>query len=260
VRYRFIGFTLDPVRFALDAGGEERELAPANFRVLEHLVRNHARVVTKEELLEAGWPGVAVTPNSLAQSIRQLREALASQPGGGEAIETAYGRGYRFGAAVEVIASAAAPASFRDRPALAVLPFEALGELGAARLAFTHGLAEDLSNRLAAYRWFPLISQATLASWERAGGHPSEIVRELGAAYFVRGTVRKLGERVRLAIELVDAESGRVVTAESYEAAFGELFARQVEIAAEIAAVIEPELRRVEIHRAARRDPASASA
>jgi TolB-like protein len=260
VRYRFLGFTLDSTRFALDAGGGERALAPANFRVLEHLVRNHARVVTKEELLEAGWPGVAVTPNSLAQAIRQLRETLGIRPGGADAIETAYGRGYRFSAVVEVAAPAAQSDSFRDRPALAVLPFEALGELGEARLAFTHGLAEDLTNRLAAYRWFPLISQATLASWERAGGNSSEVVRELGAAYLVRGTVRKLGEQVRLAVELVDAESRRVITAESYEARFSELFAKQIEVAAQIAAVIEPELRRIEIHRAARRDPASAGA
>jgi TolB-like protein/Flp pilus assembly protein TadD len=262
MRYRFLGLTLEASRFSLAGAGGERALAPANYRVLEHLVRNRHRVVTKEELLEAGWPGVAVTPNSLAQSVRQLREALAPQPGGEAAIETAYGRGYRFAPDVEVLAPATAPteAPFRDRPALAVVPFEASGDLGVERLAFTHGLAEDLTNRLAAYRWFPLISQATLASWERAGGKLEQAVAELGATYVVRGTVRKMGEHVRLAVELVDAASGRLVTAETYEAPFGELFVRQSEVAAQVAAALEPELRRIEIHRAVRRDPANASA
>ena len=262
MRYRFLGLTLDANRFSIVGESGEQSLAPANYRVLEHLVRNRHRVVTKEELLEAGWPGVVVTPNSLAQSVRQLREAFAECPGGDAAIETAYGRGYRFTPAVELLGPAAAPpeAPFRDRAALAVLPFEASGELGAEQFAFTHGLAEDLTNRLAAYRWFPLISQATLTSWERAGGKLEQAVAELGATYVVRGTVRKLGERVRLAIELVDAASGRLVTAETYESAFAELFARQSEVAAQIAAALEPELRRVEIHRALRRDPANAGA
>jgi TolB-like protein len=259
MRYRFLGLTLEASRFCLTGEGGDRPLAPANFRVLEHLVRNRHRVVTKEELLEVGWPGVAVTPNSLAQSIRQLREALGSDEG--EVIATAYGRGYRFAPEVEVSARAAsAGAPFRDRPALAVLPFEASGELGPDRLAFTHGLAEDLTNRLAAYRWFPLISQATLASWERAGGRLERALVELGATYVVRGSVRRQGEELRLAMELIEAESGRLVTAETYTALFPALFARQSELAAQIAAVLEPELRRVEIHRALRRDPANAGA
>ncbi|HEY8123365.1 MAG TPA: winged helix-turn-helix domain-containing protein [Myxococcota bacterium] len=262
MRYRFLGLTLEASRFSLTGASGDSALAPANYRVLEHLVRNRHRVVTKEELLEAGWPGVAVTPNSLAQSVRQLRDALAEQCGDASTIETAYGRGYRFVPEVEVLghATPALDAPFRDRPALAVLPFDASGELGAERLAFTHGLAEDLTNRLASYRWFPLISQATLASWERAGGKLEQAVAQLGATYVVSGSVRKAGERVRLAVELVDAASGRLVTAETYEALFGELFARQSEMAAQIGAALEPELRRVEIHRALRRDPANAGA
>jgi TolB-like protein len=257
MRYRFGGLTLEAGRFSLAGDDGERALAPASFRVLEHLVRNRHRVVTKEELLEAGWPGVAVTPNSLAQCIRQLREALGSD----DAIETAYGRGYRFTPAVETLGpTPKREGAFHDQPALAVLPFEAENDLGLARLAFTHGLAEDLTNRLGAYRWFPLISQATLASWQRAGATPEQALSELGATYVVRGSVRKQGERVRLSVELVDAASGRLATTETYEARFEQLFAKQSELAADIAAALEPELRRVEIHRAVRRDPASASA
>ncbi len=262
VRYRFLSFTLDPARFALVSETEERSLGPAHFRVLELLVRNRHRVVTKEELLEAGWPGVAVTPNSLPQCIRQLREALSAHPGGDSAIETYYGRGYRFAAEIEAL-SASAPASelaFGDRPALAVLPFASNGDLGGSAIALTEGLAEDLTNRLSSYRWFPLISSASLAGWMRAGGTLADAPQSLGAAYVIRGAVRQQGERVRVAAELVDAASGRLVAAERYEARFEELFARQDEAAAALAAALEPELRRAEITRALRRDPANASA
>ena len=134
VRHRFLGLTLEPTRFALAGEGEERVLGPAHYRVLEHLVRNRRRVVTKEELLEAGWSGVVVTPNSLTQCIKQLRELLATRPGGEAAIETAYGRGYRFAAEVESIAGRARASdhAFGDRPALAVLPFEATAALGSS--------------------------------------------------------------------------------------------------------------------------------
>jgi TolB-like protein len=262
VRLRFLGLTLEPARFALVGEGQERPLGPAHFRVLERLVRNRQRVVTKEELLEAGWPGVVVTPNSLSQCIKQLRELLAAWPGGSAAIETVYGRGYRFTADAEALsdAEAAADSAFRDRPALAVLPFAVAEDVESSALQLGEALAEDLTNRLSSMRWFPLISHATVSGWVRGGGTLADAALQLGASYGVRGSVRKLGERVRVSAELLDAATGRLVASERYDARFDELFARQDDVAAALAAALEPELRRAEITRALRRDPATLGA
>jgi TolB-like protein/Flp pilus assembly protein TadD len=257
MRFRFLGLVLEPARFALVGDGEEHPLRPAHFRVLDHLVRQRQRVVTKQELLEAGWPGVAVTPNSLTQCIKQLRELLAARPGGRDAIATAYGRGYRFSAEVDALDASepAAVPSFRDRPALAVLPFVAAATRGSELMDLGGALAEDLTNRLSSLRWFPLISHATLSAWVRAGGDPVAAGVQLGARYVVTGTVRKQGADVRVTAELADTTSGQLIASERYQARFDDLFACQDHIASALAAVLEPELRRAEITRALRRDP-----
>jgi TolB-like protein len=72
---------LDRARL-LDASGAEVPLRPKAFEVLCHLVAERGRVVSKEALFEAVWPGVIVTEDSLTQCIHQIRQALgADAPG-----------------------------------------------------------------------------------------------------------------------------------------------------------------------------------
>src|SRR5216683_522964 len=69
--------TLDLRREELhDATGARIELRNRSFSVLRHLATNADRVVTKDELLEANWPGVTVTEDSLTQCISEIRRAL----------------------------------------------------------------------------------------------------------------------------------------------------------------------------------------
>jgi TolB-like protein/DNA-binding winged helix-turn-helix (wHTH) protein len=88
------GLTLDLRREELrDAAGVRIELRNRSFGVLRHLATNAGRVVTKDELLEANWPGVTVTEDSLTQCISEIRRALGDA--GRDVIRTVPRRGYK---------------------------------------------------------------------------------------------------------------------------------------------------------------------
>jgi TolB-like protein/DNA-binding winged helix-turn-helix (wHTH) protein len=92
-RLEFAGLMLDLRREELrDAAGTRIELRNRSFGVLRHLATNAGRVVTKDELLEANWPGVTVTEDSLTQCISEIRRALGDA--GRDLVRTMPRRGY----------------------------------------------------------------------------------------------------------------------------------------------------------------------
>ena len=109
----FEGFSLDLQQCVLRRDGNSIELRPKAFDVLRHLVANAGRVVSKQEMLDALWPGLAVTDDALVQCVSDVRQALSDS--GHRIIRTLPRRGYLF--AVE-----AAPRLPRPdgEPALAV--------------------------------------------------------------------------------------------------------------------------------------------
>jgi non-specific serine/threonine protein kinase len=88
----------------LRVDGTEVDLDRSSYDVLLALLRHAGEIVTKDELLESGWPGRVVSENSLAKAISRLRQALAE---GGEAIRVVHGYGYRLAAPVQLQPSSA---------------------------------------------------------------------------------------------------------------------------------------------------------
>jgi len=95
---QFDRYVLDAKRGCLILDGGEIALRPKTFAVLRHLVENPGRLIGKDELFAAVWPGVAVTDDALVQSIGELRRALGDD--GPRLIKTIPRRGYRFDARV----------------------------------------------------------------------------------------------------------------------------------------------------------------
>lgn len=75
-RLRFDRFVLDLDRGCLLLDGNEIALRPKPFAVLQYLVENYGRLVSKDELFAAVWSNLAVTDDALVQSIGELRRAL----------------------------------------------------------------------------------------------------------------------------------------------------------------------------------------
>jgi TolB-like protein/DNA-binding winged helix-turn-helix (wHTH) protein len=93
-QYCFADFMLDLESGFLRRGGEDVWLRPKTFEVLAYLVKNHSRLVTKTALIEAVWPDTAVTDNSLAQCLVEIRRALGDDSQ--QLIRTVARRGYVF--------------------------------------------------------------------------------------------------------------------------------------------------------------------
>jgi non-specific serine/threonine protein kinase len=95
--WRFGTVVLDERVAELSVAGKPAPLDRSSYDVLLELLRHAGEVVTKDELLEAGWPGRVVSENSLAKAISRLRQALGGE---GESIRAVHGYGYRLAAMV----------------------------------------------------------------------------------------------------------------------------------------------------------------
>ena len=124
-QYRFGNFTLDLNRGFLRRGDEQVSLRPKAFDALVYLVERHGRLVTKTELIEALWPDTAVTDNSLAHCLLEIRRAVGDESQ--QIIRTVARRGYVFAAPVgtSVLEFEASPTEARQEPA--VLPVSTTG-------------------------------------------------------------------------------------------------------------------------------------
>jgi DNA-binding winged helix-turn-helix (wHTH) protein len=111
-RLTFGRFVLDLPRGCLLSDGREIALRPQTFAVLTRLVQRSGEVVSREELLEAAWPGLVVADDTLTQSIDELRRALGDAES--RLITTVPGQGYRIDIAL-------APAERRNAPGLHAL-------------------------------------------------------------------------------------------------------------------------------------------
>ncbi len=113
----FVGFgefVLDPIDRRLLGPEGPVHLGRKAFQVLESLVAEPGRLVTKETLFDTVWSGVHVSESALTVVIKELRKALGDQAKDPRYIESVYGRGYRFVAPVGTAA--------RARPAPATAP------------------------------------------------------------------------------------------------------------------------------------------
>jgi DNA-binding winged helix-turn-helix (wHTH) protein len=109
VCYRFASISVDAARQIVHVDGKTVDLEPKVFRLLIFLIENRHRVISKDELVDSVWNGVAVTDNALTRSMVKLRRALGDDARQSRYIETIPTVGYRFVA--ELLADGPAPAA-----------------------------------------------------------------------------------------------------------------------------------------------------
>ncbi len=143
---------------------------------------------------------------------------------------------------------------FGGRPAIAVLPFDNLSR-DPEQEYFVDGLAEDLITRLSLWRSFPVMARNSTFAYKGKAVDVKQVASDLGVRYVVEGSVRKAGNRVRIAAQLIDATTGEHVWAKTYDRELTDIFAVQDEISEAIAAPLASDLQRAEHARAQRRAP-----
>ena len=321
--YEFGSFRLDPAEHVLLRDGEPVPLRPKEFAVLLALVGNHRHVLTKDELLEAVWPGQFIEEGNLNRQISTLRRVLGDTSDEPQYVQTIPKVGYRFVANVREIVHPSAgiverelrdqssdvvierrtvarivteeddeardirelapvsepdgisdngkkesrinrsqrlalgiigislvtltlaityPWSSRksDRSnaalgvrSLAVLPFKPIGAEEDEYLGL--GMADALITKLSNIREINVRPTSAVRKYSAQNQEPVAAGRELGVEAVIEGSVQRVGERIRVTIQLVSVRDGAPLWAEKFDEHFTNIFAVQDRISEQVA-------------------------
>lgn len=246
----FAGVTLDGVRGCL-RGPDAAEvlLAPKPFNLLMVLARNAGRTMSKDALLDAVWPGVHVSEDSLFQAVREARRAIGDEAGA--VLRSVPRRGYLLDAVVsegaaqrlQVTPETQLPlAPPTDRPSLVVLPFQNMSG-DPEQAYFADGMVEEITSALSRIGWLFVIARNTAFTFGSHAADLREVGHTLGVRYVLQGSVRKAGGQVRIGCQLVEAANGHHIWTERFEGDLADVFALQDRVAEAVAGAIEPSLR-----------------
>jgi adenylate cyclase len=146
-----------------------------------------------------------------------------------------------------------------DKPSIAVLPFISMSG-DAEQQYFGDGITEDIITELARFRNLHVLARNSSFRYRGQDVDVARVGRELGVQYLLEGSVRRLGDRIRITAQLVDTATGHHVWAERFDRNQEELFALQDQVANTIAATLVGRLKAAATERAQRKPPASLAA
>jgi TolB-like protein/DNA-binding SARP family transcriptional activator len=127
-------------------------------------------------------------------------------------------------------------------PAVAVLPFTNMsGDLG--QEYFSDGITEDIITALSKLNDLLVIARNSTFAYKGRALDVKQVGRELGVRHVLEGSVRKLGQRVRVSAQLIDATTGHHLWAERYDRELGDIFAVQAEITRQVVIALDIRLR-----------------
>ena len=144
-------------------------------------------------------------------------------------------RAYRLSGTPAVNVTAPKPAT--DKPSIAVLPFANMSG-DPEQEYFSDGITEDIITELSRLHSLFVISRNSSSHYKGQSPRAQDIGRELGVEYFVEGSVRKAGDRVRITAQLIEVKGGGHLWAERYDRKLDDIFAVQDEIVRTIVATL----------------------
>ena len=194
---------VEPTLACVSKGGKRQCVTPRAMAVLVRLDQSDGSVVSRNDLLDAVWPGMAVTPDALSQCLVELRRVFGESPKQPEVIETIPKMGIRLiPPVVEQLArsrtrlasDASKPRSRPDgdRRSLAVLPFDSLSS-DPENAYFAAGMQEEILTRLARLpSRFRVISRTSVLRYAKERPPLHAIAQELGADIILEGSVTRM--------------------------------------------------------------------
>lgn len=228
--------------------------------LLAALTKQPGKILTKSELMEAAWPGLAVEEGNLTVQIASLRKLLGEMPNGAEWIATVPRVGYRFAGELEKLDGAERKLPpLPARPSVAVLPFDNLGG-DPEREYFADGIVEDIITALSRFKSFAVIARNSSFVYKGRAVDVRQVSKELGVRYVLEGSVRRAGERLRITAQLIDGMSGEHLWADRFDGAVEDVFDVQDRITESVATIVEPQIREAEIASSRRERPGSLAA
>src|SRR6188508_2043595 len=283
MKYTFSEFEIDLSQHELRRLGESVHIEPQVFDLIVHLVRNHDRIVSKDELIETIWNGRIISEAALSSRINGARRALGDNGNDQTLIRTLHKRGFRFigevdeGSAPVAVAAGPSPLPqaaahdaiklvpsaellpLPDKPSIAVLPFQNMSH-DPEQEYFADGLTEDIITGLSRQRWFFVIARNSSFTYKGAAVDVRDVATQLGVRYVLEGSVRKAANRVRVTGQLIDASNGNHLWAEKYDRELADIFALQDDITSRVIGSVAPQILVAEAARVERNPPKSVDA
>jgi TolB-like protein len=146
-----------------------------------------------------------------------------------------------------------------SKPSIAVLPLNNMSG-DAEQDYFAEGMADDIITELSRSRDLFVIARNSSFAYQGRAADIKSVARELGVRYVLEGGVRKAGDRLRVQVQLIDAETGVHLWAEKYDGRDEDVFDLQDEITAKVTAAIGPSVLDSEIEKIRRKRPDSLDA
>jgi TolB-like protein len=258
---------LDIERRELRRGAELIAIEPKAFDLLAFLVLHRERVVSKDDLLQEVWGGRIVSESALTTRINAVRRALGDDGTAQRLVRTFTRKGVRFIGEVtespdrsarapgEVLGTA--PAS--DKPSIAVLPFQNMTS-DPEQDYFVDGMVEEITTVISRFPSLVVIARNSSFTYKGKATDVRQVARELGVRYVLEGSVRKAGNRVRIASQLINSATGAHIWADRFDGTLDDIFDLQDRVASSVVGAVEPRLRLAEIDRASRKPTGSLKA
>jgi TolB-like protein len=259
LRYLFEDYTFDTERRELCRGADAVSITPQVFDLLDYLIRNRERVVSKDDLIGAVWSGRIVSDAALTTRLNAVRSAIGDTGETKRLIKTLPRKGFRFvGAveeaqrpAIEPVSSAAQTGDTPPRLSIVVLPFANLSG-DPEQDYFVDGVTESLTTDLSRIRGSFVIGRHTAFSYKGKPTNLRQIGQELGVRYVLEGSVQRSGNRLRVNVQVVDAKIGAHLWADRFDNTVADLFDMQDEIVSRLANTLHAELTEQEARRSER--------
>jgi TolB-like protein len=265
LRYFFEEYAFDTDRRELHRGANLVSITPQVFDLLDYLIRHRERVVSKDDLISAVWNGRIVSDAALTTRLNAARSAIGDDGERQRLIKTLPRKGFRFIGAVHEgqrpeaarVSSAAQNDTTAQRPfspphlSIIVLPFTNLSG-DAEQDYFVDGVTESLTTDLSRIRGSFVIGRHTAFTYKGKAVDLKQIGRDLNVGYVLEGSVRRGENRIRVNVQLVDAETGTHLWTDRFDKPVTDLFEMQDEVTARIAIALDAPLIEAEARRGER--------
>ncbi|UVC13684.1 adenylate/guanylate cyclase domain-containing protein [Mesorhizobium onobrychidis] len=165
---------------------------------------------------------------------------------------------YRIGFDSHVLPEVEAKRSI-SKPSIVVLPFNNMSG-DPEQEFFADGLTEDIITELSRHHELFVISRNSSFVYKNHAVNVREVAEKLDVQYLVEGSVRKIGDRVRVTVQLIDTANDAHIWADKYDRKLDDIFAIQDEVTAAIAATLPGRVEAAQRDQLARAKPANMAA
>ena len=266
MRYTFGDCVFDAETFELLRNGVVVDTTPQALSLLQFLIQNRGRLISKHEIIDSVWQGRSISDSALSVRLHAVRQAIGDEDQ--HIIKTVHGRGLRFAGVVQELAPQSItgtkelPRSIAQAarpPSVAVQPFHLLVD-GGDNAYLGEALPDEMITALSRLRILRVVSRGSSFRFPSFSTDHKTLHSELGADYSVGGEMEISGKELSLSIELSETSEGEVIWRDRQTIALTDIHAAREDFVQRIASAIHHHIERNELKRARIQVPESLSA